>query len=308
MNATATLKRWAGIMGYFFRQTLVGRTIVFLGLPLALLAVAFWKPAQEPPIFDAQVHYNRESWGHVSVEAILNTAKEKNVPWLLTGSLPNEGTQRLYRGDPDRVIPMMVPYRTREERETWFKDPQTLAYLQSEISLLPYRGIGEFFLFAGQADTPVVQGMVELARQRRLVLHARSDPSTIRQLFELGPDLRILWAHAGMFVSPGEVGELLGRYPRLWVEISHRGDVAPRGKLSPEWREVMLRYPDRFLLGSGTYTTEYWYQFRYSFDKYRKWLEDLPPGLAERIAFRNGLELFDINYREPANTTSREGR
>jgi len=300
MNAKGILKHWAAILGNFFTSTRVGRTIVFISLPLVLLAVALWETGQEePPIFDAQVHYNEESWSVVSVEAIINTSKKKNIPWLLVGSLPNEGTSRLYQGDPDRVIPMLVPYRTREERDTWFNDPKTLPYLESEISLLPYRGIGEFFLFASQTDTPVVRGMVEFAQQRRLVLHARSDPTAIRRLFELGPDLRILWAHAGMFVSPGDIGELLGRYPRLWVDISLREDVAPRGNLSPEWREIMLRHPDRFLLGSGTYTSQYWYQFRYYHDRYRGWLKDLPYGVAERIAFRNGLELFELKYREP---------
>ena len=299
MNAIGIFKYWAGTIGNFFSRTLVGRAIVFLSLPLVLLVVAFWEIEQVPPIFDAQVHYNEESWRVVSVEAILGTAKEKNVPWLLVGSLPNEGTKRLNRGDPVQVIPMLVPYTTREERKTCFNDPKTLPYLENEISTFPYRGFGEFFLFAGQADTPAVRGMVELARKHHLVLHARSDPTTIRQLFEFGPDLRILWAHGGMFVSPGVIGELLGRYPRLWVEISHRGDVAPRGKLSPEWREIMLRHPDRFLLGSGTYTAEYWYQFRYYLDRYRGWLKELPPDLAERIAYRNGLELFEIKYQEP---------
>lgn len=299
MNAVGTLKHWAKISGYFFTRTRVGRAIVFLSLPLFLLVVALWKPDYEPPVFDAQVHYNQESWERVSVEAILHTAKEMNVPWLLVCSLPNEGTWRLYRADRDRVIPMMVPYRTREERYTWFNDPKTLPYIESEFGIIPYRGIGEFFLFDGQVDTPVVRGMIEIAQKRHLVLHARSDDNAIRQLFALGPDLRILWAHAGMFTPPATIGEMLGRYPRLWVEISHRGDVAPNGKLSPEWREIMLQYPDRFLLGSGTYTTEYWYQFRYYFDKYRDWLKQLPPGPAERIAFRNGLELFDLKYREP---------
>lgn len=306
MKAIDNIKHWAKVVGNFFSDTFIGRSIVFISLPLALLVVAFWETEQEPPIFDAQVHYNQESWDRVSVEAILGTSKSKNVPWLLVGSLPNEGTQRLYRGDPDRVIPMMVPYRTREGRETWFDDPKTLPYIESELELLPYRGIGEFFLFTGQVDTPVVRGMVELAQNRRLVLHARSDHHAIRQLFELGPDLRILWAHAGMFTPPGIVGEMLGRYPRLWVDLSLREDVAPRGKLNPEWREVMLRHPNRFLLGSGTYNTEYWYKFRYYFDKYREWLKDLPIGPAEQIAFRNGLELFNVNYREPAHAGSQE--
>lgn len=281
-------------MGAFFRHTLIGKVIVFLSLPLFILIVALWKPSTEPAIFDAQVHYNEEVWDSASVKAILNTAKAKNVPWMLVCSLPNEGTWRLYEGDPDRVIPMLVPYQSRDERDTWFKDPNSLAFIEKEIGSKPYRGIGEFFLFDGQVDTPVVRGMVELARKRRLVLHARSDQFAIGQLFALGPELRIIWAHAGMFTPPETIVKMLARYPQLWVEISHRGDVAPGGQLSPAWRDVMQRYPGRILLGSGTYNAEYWYQFRFSFDHYRDWLRQLPPDMAEQIAFRNGLELFRL--------------
>jgi hypothetical protein len=268
--------------------------VVFVSLPLALLFVALWKPAQEPPIFDAQVHYNEESWERVSVDAVIGTARDLNVPWLLVGSTPNEGTWRLQQADSQRVIPMLVPHRTREERETWFENHEVLSFIESETARGVYRGIGEFWLFDGQVDRPVVRRMVELAATRNLVLHARSDPNALAQLFALDPNLRILWAHAGIFTKPHAIGEMLDRYPRLWAELSHRADVAPNGTLAPEWRELFLRHPNRFLLGTGTYTAEYWYQFRFMLSRYRGWLKDLPHEVAERIAYRNGLELFAL--------------
>lgn len=57
----------------------------------------------------------------------------------------------------------------------------------------------------------------------------------------------------------------------------------------------MATHPDRFLLGSGTYSSKYWYQFRTYLSRYRGWLEDLPPELAEKIAYRNGLDLFGLD-------------
>ena len=97
-----------------------------------------------------------------------------------------------------------------------------------------------------------------------------------------------------MFTPAETIGAMLARYPQLWVEISQRGDVASGGTLNPEWRELMQRFPGCFLLGSGTYNMEYWYQFRYFFDHYRDWLKLLPPEMAEQIAFRNGLDLFGL--------------
>lgn len=297
MMAMDRFKRWRDHLGVFFKNRLIGRVLVFLSLPLFILSVALWKPNTEPAIFDAQVHYNEDVWDSASVKAILNTASAKNVPWMLVSSVPNEGTWRLYEGDAERVIPMLAPYQSIHERETWFNDPTNLPFIERELQSKPYRGIGEFFLYDGQVDTPVVRGMLELAQKRRLILHARGDEHAIQQLFALGPGLRLLWAHGGMFTPPKTIGAMLARYPQLWVEISHRGDVAPQGKLSPEWRELMQRYPGRFLLGSGTYNMEYWYQFRYFFDHYRDWLKQLPPEIAEQIAFRNGLDLFGLRYQ-----------
>lgn len=288
----------------FLTQTRAGRILVFVSLPLAIIWLAMWKPSHEPPIFDAQVHYNEESWRRVSVRAILNTAEEINVPWLLVGSTPNEGTWRLQRADATRVIPMFVPYQRREDRDNWFEQADTLAFMQAAIRQGSYRGIGEFRLFDGQVDNPVVRGMVKLAAENHLILHARSDPYAIRQLFALEPGLRILWAHAGMFTQPQTISDLLDEYPNLWVEISHRGDVAPNGRLAADWRKLMLRHYDRFLLGSGTYNSSYWYQFRYAMSRYRAWLQELPPEIAERIAFRNGLELFGIPLQA---VSSRQG-
>ncbi len=291
----AQISRWLRIIAQLFTRTRVGRALAFISLPLALVAIALYTPTYYPPIFDAQVHYNDNSWQQVSVKAVVNAAEELNVPWLLVGSTPNEGTWKLKREDPQRVIPMLIPGFSREDRDTWFNNPEITKYIEKEIRNRPYHGIGEFFLFDGEVNTPVVKRMVKLAVEHRLVLHARSDPQAIRQLFELDPSVRILWAHAGMFTQPETINELLYRYKYLWVEISHRGDVAPRGKLDPQWRELMAKHPDRFLLGSGTYSSKYWYQFRTYLSRYRGWLKDLPPELAEKIAYRNGLNLFGLD-------------
>ena len=282
------------LLGYFLQRTRLGRALVFLSLPVALVTFILWKPTYTPPIFDAQVLYNQEAWSKISVEAVVNTAEELNVPWLLVSSIPNEGTWRLFDKDPGRVIPMLVPAFTRDDRDTWYEDERMLDYIETEIRQRPYRGIGEVFLFDAGAKTPGAQRVLALAATHRLVFHTRSDVAAIRHIFSQQPTLRVLWAHAGIDVPPEKIGQLLDQYPLLWVEISHRRSVAPRGKLDPAWKALMLRHPDRVLVGSGTYTSEYWYKFRTSMSDYRHWLKDLPADVAENIAYRNGLALFEI--------------
>ena len=278
----------------FMLNTRTGRVLAFLSLPVALLLIALWTPTYDLPIFDAQVHYDEGSWSRVSEEAVMNAADELKVPWLLVGSIPNEGTWRLHQADPQRVIPMYVPAFVREDRETWFDNAEILQDMEQAISSGRYRGIGEVFLFDGTIGKPGVKRLIRLAAQHDLVLHCRSEPAAIQQLFTLEPTLRILWAHAGMFTQTETINEMLDRYPRLWVEISHRGDIAPHNSLDARWHDLMLRHADRFLLGSGTYNTEYWYKFRTYMSGYRKWMKVLPREVAERIAYRNGLVLFNI--------------
>lgn len=290
----ALLRSWLDTIGRFFTRNRYGRGFALLSLPAALLALALWEPARVPPIFDVQVHYNEEAWSVFSPKAILGTARKLNIPWMAVSSTPNDGTFRLAGNDAVRIVPLFALYRSAADRDNWFENAALIPTLEAALATGQYRGIGEFHLYDGQVDHPVVRRMVELAAEYKLVLNAHSDPNAVRQLFALNPGIRILWAHAGMTANPATIGEMLDRYPNLWAELSHRTDVASRGKLAPEWRELLLRHPGRFLLGSGTYSNEYWYQFRFNHARYRDWLEELPPEVAERIAYGNGLALFSV--------------
>ena len=52
-------------------------------------------------------------------------------------------------------------------------------------------------------------------------------------------------------------------------------------------------FPDRFLLGTDTYTPERWYYVVEHADWSRGWLQSLPTALAENIAYRNAESLLN---------------
>ncbi len=96
-----------------------------------------------------------------------------------------------------------------------------------------------------------------------------------------------------MSASPAEVGALLDRAPRLVVELSLRyGDIAPGGSLAPAWRDLLVRHADRFLLGTDTWVTSRWGEYEALQRQARGWLAQLPPEVAERIAYKHGERLF----------------
>jgi hypothetical protein len=64
------------------------------------------------------------------------------------------------------------------------------------------------------------------------------------------------------------------------------------GKVEPAWRALFLDFPDRFLVGTDTFTPERWHYIVEHAEWSRGWLADLPKGVAEKIGWRNGETLF----------------
>jgi hypothetical protein len=81
-----------------------------------------------------------------------------------------------------------------------------------------------------------------------------------------------------------------------------------QGRLLPEWRALLLRYPKRFMVGSdpvwpveqldswGTSDTG-WQELGRFRVFHRGWLAQLPPDVARRIGCMNAVSLFGMQER-----------
>jgi hypothetical protein len=279
-------------------------------VPTLLLALSAATPAAaQLPIFDAHVHYSRPDWDVYSAERALAILSAAGVRRAIVSSTPDDGTVKLYEKAPKTIVPFLRPYRTRDDMESWHSDPGVQTYVEERLKRGIYRGIGEFHLSASGAAGPTVKRFAELAADRDLFLQAHVDDVTIEKLLTLYPKARFLWAHAGMSSAASTVGGLLERFPKLWVELALRTDVAPGGKLDPEWRAVFVKYPDRFMVGTDTWVTSRWEALRDYHRDVQTWLGQLPPDVAEAIAWKNGERLFSITAGdEAAERRSRPAR
>jgi hypothetical protein len=263
-----------------------------------LLTVVCWvgatlSSAQDLPIFDAHIHYSQPDWAVLTPDQVLAILDRAGIRRALVSSTPDDGTLKLYDKAPERIVPFLRPYRSREDMLTWHSDPAVQAYVEERLKRGIYQGIGEFHLVtAEQAEAPVVRRCAELAGRRQLFLHAHVDDATVEKLLQLYPEVKILWAHAGMSASARTVSGLLDRFSTLWVELAIRSDVAPGGRLDPEWRAVFLRHPNRFLVGTDTWVTSRWETLVEGMQATRGWLGELPRQIAEQIALRNAERLF----------------
>jgi Amidohydrolase len=259
--------------------------------------------AAEPiEIFDAHLHYNWEPKPYYQPDEVLALFKKHRVTGILATSRPNTGTHVLMDAKAERlqVVPFIRPYRVRSDIQSWFGDPVIFDLVQDEFKRGYYRGIGEFHLSGKSADNEWVKKTVDFAVANDLYLHAHSDDEAVEILMRHNPKARIIWAHSGFGLSTERVTAMLSKYPKLWGELSyHSGIVDGAGKLTPEWRTLFERYPDRFLLGSDTWVPERWASYGEIMAGYRAWLVQLAPDIATQIATQiangNAKALFAVS-------------
>ncbi len=254
--------------------------------------------ATAQPIFDSHLHYSHDAWETLPPKAAIAILRKAGLRAAMVSSSSDEGTQRLHAEAPDLVIPVLRPYRHRGELGSWVRDPSIVAHLESRLKAYRYVAIGEYHVFGADADLPVVRRVVELAREHKLYLHSHSDADAIERQFKQDPNARILWAHAG-FDAPDKVREMLRKHENLWCDLAFRSEHAVDGKVDPAWRAAFLEFPDRFLVGTDTYTPERWHFVVEHANWSRQWLADLPPEVAERIAYKNGDALFGSMLKRP---------
>jgi hypothetical protein len=283
----------------FLRNTLAACGCVLLSL---------FAHAQAPytgPIFDAHLHYNDDAIEPYPIADVLARLQRAGVRAVLANSRPNDGTKALAAADAQRagvtVVPLVRLYRNRADYTGWFADPTIYTMVQDELArgtaAGAYRGLGEFHLYrSSDADGPVARQLMQLARERKLVVLAHVDDDAIVRLMAHAPGAAVIWAHTGIGGVPIErVRELLDRYPTLYGELSYRpGLTEGEGRLSAPWKALLTHYSQRFLVGSDTWINARWSTYEVLIADARRWLGDLPPEAAARIAWGNGARLFGL--------------
>jgi Xaa-Pro aminopeptidase len=228
----------------------------------------------------------------------------------------NESTVQAAAQYPDRLVPFYRP-KVRVEQEAWLKnDPRVLEEMKQELSSGRYRGIGEFtnvhyppghYARMGEAllDTevsptaPMVVAMFRLADQYRLPVLIHNEIYYFRELDQLlsdFPNVVVIWAHAG-YANYYAVDMMMKKYQNLYADLSIRALYRPRDMreasiffnettLKPLWREVIEKYPDRFVVGLDEESAGYRDHALY-FEWMGKLLGQLSPATARKVALEN---------------------
>lgn len=245
----------------------------------------------ELQIIDSHIHYSSDAWQQFPPPQAVDILKKSGLKKAFVSSSSDEGTQKLYALAPEFIVPVLRPYRKRGEVGTWKFDETVIPMLADLLKENTYAGIGEFHAFGNDIELPVLQAVVDLAEQYDIFLHAHSDAEFVSNIFSRDPDAIVLWAHSG-FTNTTEIRAMLDKYPNLWADLAFRSDYAYGSQVDEDWRQLFTDHPDRFMLGTDTFTPERWYYVEAHNDWSREWLANLPKDLAENIAYRNAERLL----------------
>ncbi len=247
------------------------------------------------PLFDAHIHYKQPAWEPFPPETVLKLMDGSGVAMGLVSSTPDEGTIKLWQYAPNRIVPELRPYHGAAGSGNWTKAPGMFDYLKERLEAYPHQGIGEFHLHGvDPSDETLLKKIAQTAIEKDLYIHVHSGKAPVDFLFGLEPNLKIIWAHAGMTEPANVVEAMMEKYDRLYADTSYRETdiLAHDGSIQDDWRRVLERFPERFMVGSDTWINGQWEAYEELIALNRKWLRQFPRPIAEQIAYKNAERLF----------------
>ena len=192
----------------------------------------------------------------------------------------------------------------------------TLKLAEAGLKTGLYQGIGEIHFMSGfrpLIDNQVFLQLLALAQTYQVpaLIHIDSaDAGRMINICQQHPELRILFAHAGGNLKPEHIREVINACPAVAIELSARdpwrygGLTDESNQLLPGWKQLILQYPDRFVIGTDPVwrvtRTQSWDQSDDGWDYYEQvldwhhaWIAGLPDHVQQMIRLDNAKRFFN---------------
>jgi predicted TIM-barrel fold metal-dependent hydrolase len=138
-----------------------------------------------------------------------------------------------------------------------------------------------------------------------VVHHELASPqaaASLEKALAAHPKAVVVLAHAGD-AAPATLEPLLGRNANLMVDLSGMhfqrkpALASEKGRLDRRWKDLISKLPDRFLIGTDVWDARLFEPAMLDrlFAWTRRILGELPPDVAERVAYRNAAALYHID-------------
>lgn len=272
-----------------------------------------------PPLADVHLHYNWDQQSVVNPLEANALLQRQNVVFGVVSATPPDLALELQDASQGRVIALYRPYLDARARHDWFRRPQVLKDAREALASKRYKGIGELHLVAGlgpRRDNKVLTGLLALAKEFDVPALIHTEASSYKYFLPVcrqHRQVRILWAHAGGLLDAAAVAALLPQCPNVHVELSARDPwryvnspiTDTQGRLLPGWKALLLKYPDRFMIGSDPVwpveERHLWSEVDTGWEKlpdylafHRTWLADMPAAVKKKVELENALVFFRV--------------
>ena len=286
------------------------RIILMLCMPLPLLA--------GQPVADMHLHYKWSQQDVTTPADAVRILEEQDIIMGVVIGTPAELALKLHSLAPGRIVPIFSPYREGGDWHRWAYDDATVTRTRTALASGQYQGIGELHVIGG--FTPPLEKAVVLKKLLKLaagfdvpvMIHTElSQPDFMLNLCRQFPDTRILWAHSGAILPPGDVARVFEACSNVWGGLGARDPwrfvnnpiTDSDGTLLPGWKALLLKYPERFMVGSDPVwpvdqldrwdeADSGWQELGRFWKFHRSWLAQLPKDVARRIGCVNAVTLF----------------
>ncbi|MEW8029023.1 MAG: amidohydrolase family protein [Candidatus Thiodiazotropha sp.] len=294
----------------------IGIASCALLLPLFTVALPCVSDERPSKLADIHLHWKWNQKEVTEPEQAINILRDNNVTLAVVTGTPPELALELQRLAPDIVIPIYGIYKDGIDWSNWYRDTELVGRVRVALESGMYRGIGELHMISGFISdwrNPNISGLFELAAEFDVPVLVHTEFSRADYLIGFcgaHPATRFLWAHAGSILPPDEVARALRHCANLSAELSARDPwrhvgrpIYERGALKTEWRDLVIAYADRFMIGSDpVWPVEQlnpwdepdsgWQELSRFLDFHREWLKQLPAEAAQKVRYQNAIDYF----------------
>jgi hypothetical protein len=264
---------------------------------------------------DSHIHFNWDQRKETSAEEVIEILKQHNVGLTIVAGRPSELALELREKGGDWIIPFFSPYIHELGKRDWYMDEQVVKNAEQGLKDGLYYGIGEVHFMNGfkpRTDNRIFLQLIELAKEYDvpMLIHIDSgNEKTFQKLCQANPAVRMIFAHAGGNLRPSHIEKVLVSCKNVWIDFAARDPWRYDGiskedhTLLPEWKQLVLKYPDRFITGTdpvwkvtrwSTWDTddEGWTHYQQLYDYHWAWLNELPADVRKKIAWQNTQTLL----------------
>ncbi len=264
---------------------------------------------------DSHIHFNWDQVEETSAQDAVNILKQANVGLTIVSSTPTDMALELRQKGGDWIVPFFSPYIHVLGKRDWFRKSEVVKKAEQGLKSGQYFGIGEVHFMDGfhpKTDNTIFLQLLQLAKKYSVpvLIHIdSSNETTFLNLCLKNPDIKMIFAHAGGVLKPAHIGKILSQCENVWIDFAARdpwryGGISKEDHtLLPEWKKLVLRFPDQFITGTDPVwkvtrgqtwdlPDEGWKKYGQLLDYHWAWMNDLPEDVRRKISWENTKALL----------------